>query len=69
MVDNVRIGNTSRKIVTRNGRKEGWINLYRVSYGDSFQAEPSAIYTTKEEALNSSHGVSYIDTVHIEWKE
>lgn len=69
MADNIRIDNTSRKTVIRNKRKEGWINLYRVSYGNSFRVEPSTIYTTKEEALNSSYGVSYIDTVRIEWKE
>ena len=43
---------------------KGW-EFYSSNYG----VEPSAIYPTKEEALNSSHGVSYIDTVRIEWKE
>ena len=50
-------------------KKEGWINLYRVNYGNGFRVEQSVIHDTKEKALSNALGVGYIDTVHIEWEE
>ena len=50
-------------------KKEGWINLYRVNYGNTFRVEQSVIHDTKEKALSNALGVGYIDTVHIEWEE
>ena len=54
----------------------GWINIYRVNdarTGTTF--EPGAIFKTKEEALKYKHlrccinGISYLNTIYIEWED
>ena len=40
-------------------RKEGWVNVYK-----------ERIYSTKEEAIDATYdGVTYIDTIKVEWEE
>ena len=40
-------------------KKEGWVNVYK-----------ERIYSTKEEAIEATYdGVTYVDTVKIEWEE
>lgn len=44
-------------------KKEGWVNVYK---GGLLGAR---IYSTKEEAINNSEKLDYIDTIRVEWEE
>ncbi len=49
-------------------KKEGWINLYKVMIERCI----GCVYSTKEEAMSKivkDRGVTYIDTVKVEWEE
>ena len=44
-------------------KKEGWINIYKE------ELLGARIYSTKEEAINNSEKLDYIDTIRVEWEE
>lgn len=48
--------------------KEGWINIYESSIGDT-NRECRAIYNSKEDALKNRIERHYITTIKIEWEE
>lgn len=50
-------------------KKEGWINIYRNFYNNSFYVS-NTIYETKEEAKKKYiYYKNYISTIKIEWEE
>lgn len=49
-------------------KKEGWVNICRDSYYNSFYTN-GTIYETKEEAKKYINYAKYISTIKIEWEE
>lgn len=49
-------------------KKDGWVNIYKDTYGDTHLGR---IYTSKEEAeaMAKSCGLYYVTTIKIEWEE
>lgn len=57
----------SLNLMMKSEKKQGWVNLYRESYGGLYTSD---VYFTQETALKSkSDNEKYIDTILLEWEE
>lgn len=60
--------NDDRDLFFAPTKKDGWVNIYKDTYGDTHLGR---VYTSKEEAeaMAKSCGLFYVTTIKIEWEE